>query len=242
MSQRWKKGSVKMETIGHFAMDLKRGDHVIAFDIKSRYHHFRLHPKMQIWFIFRCQNRFYQFVALPFGWGRSVWWFCRLMRPFLRRLSSIGHRELGWVEDFALAANSGPASLKEAAVASAQVEELLYGLGLERHPTKGVMGGGSTSVDHLGTLIDTEAMKHTLPERKISNMKSIVAALLEESSRNRRWVSKDRLATACGLTASFILAYPLARFHSRGMQCDISQKWCEIGMERSGFLGPEWQT
>jgi hypothetical protein len=35
MRQRWRKGSVKMETLEHFAMDLKRGDHVINFEIKS---------------------------------------------------------------------------------------------------------------------------------------------------------------------------------------------------------------
>jgi hypothetical protein len=86
------------------------------------------------------------------------------------------------------------------------------------------MGQGSTLVDHLGTLIDTVAMTYSLPERKIIKMKEIAAALLKESSRNRRWVSEDRLATACGITASFILAYPLARFHSRAMQCDLTRR------------------
>ena len=52
-------------------------------------------------------------------------------------------------------------------------------------------------------------------------MRSLARALLLESVKNRRWVSESRLATACGVASSLILAYPLAQFHSRALHWDL---------------------
>ena len=60
-----------MESILEFAMNIQEGDHMLSMDIESGYRHFRLHPAMRDWFIFRYEDRYYQCVALPFGWGRS---------------------------------------------------------------------------------------------------------------------------------------------------------------------------
>lgn len=74
-SKRWKKGTVRMESLSEFAMSVEKGDHFLSMDIKSGYRHFRLAPSMRDWFIFRYAGKYYQCVALPFGWGRSPLWF-----------------------------------------------------------------------------------------------------------------------------------------------------------------------
>ncbi len=40
-SKHWAKGTVRMETMPAFALDLQKGDHMLSFDIKAGYRHFR---------------------------------------------------------------------------------------------------------------------------------------------------------------------------------------------------------
>ena len=70
-SKHWKKGTVRMESLSEFATEIQEEDHFLSMDIQKGYRHFRLHPQMREWFIFRYEGRYYQCVALPFGWGRS---------------------------------------------------------------------------------------------------------------------------------------------------------------------------
>jgi Reverse transcriptase (RNA-dependent DNA polymerase) len=247
-SLHWQKGSVRMESLEAFAEDLKPQDRLLSMDVKSGYHHFRLHPRMRDWFLFWYEGRdrtrrYYRCIALPFGWGRSVLWFCRIMKPFTLKIRQMGNRVLPWIDDYLVAANlTGPASKRETAAASEAIQGLMCRLGLTLHPTKQVMGEGSTRIISLGVQIDTDAMTFTLTEEKIRKMKEIAASLMKEGASNRRWVSESRLASACGLAASFILAYPMARFHSRGMQCDlhrvtpaVSQREGKVRLSRSGM-------
>jgi hypothetical protein len=66
-SKHWPKGSVRMENLPEYALELEHGDHMVSFDIKAGYRHFRLAPKMRNWFIFRYENKYYRCIALPFG-------------------------------------------------------------------------------------------------------------------------------------------------------------------------------
>jgi hypothetical protein len=74
-SRHWQKGSVKMEMLPGFAPGLVRNDVLTSWNVKSGYRHFYLHQRMRDYFLFHYGGRFYRFVALPFGWGRSVLWF-----------------------------------------------------------------------------------------------------------------------------------------------------------------------
>ena len=83
-SKHWPRGSVKMETITAFAVDLQRDDQLMSWDIQSGYRHFYLHPAMRDMFMFRYDSRYYRCIALPFGWGRFVLWFTQLQRPLVQ--------------------------------------------------------------------------------------------------------------------------------------------------------------
>lgn len=64
-----------MESLSGFAMSLQEKYHMVTFDIRQGYRHFRLAPAMRDWFLFHYDGRYYQCVALPFGWGRAPLWF-----------------------------------------------------------------------------------------------------------------------------------------------------------------------
>lgn len=100
-SKHWPKGSVRMETLPEYALELEHGDHMVSFDIKAGYRHFRLAPKMRNWFLFRYEDKYYRCVALPFGWGRSPMWFTQLMVPLVCQLrTGLGYRVLPYLDDF----------------------------------------------------------------------------------------------------------------------------------------------
>jgi hypothetical protein len=54
-----------METFPEYALELELGDHMVSFDIKAGYRHFRLAPKVRNLFLFRYEDKYYRCVA-PF--------------------------------------------------------------------------------------------------------------------------------------------------------------------------------
>lgn len=70
-SKHWDRGSIKMETIPSFSLELAQDDFLFSFDIQSGYRHFFLHPDIRDYFLFHYEGRYYRCIALPFGWGRS---------------------------------------------------------------------------------------------------------------------------------------------------------------------------
>jgi hypothetical protein len=69
-SRYWPKGSVKMETLPGFALNLMKNNHFMSWEVKFGYRHFYLHPKMREFFLFHYGGRFYRCVALPFWLGK----------------------------------------------------------------------------------------------------------------------------------------------------------------------------
>lgn len=58
-SRHWPKGSIKMENLSSFSLQLQPGDAMLSFDIRSGYRHFRLAPAMRRWFLFHYGGRYY---------------------------------------------------------------------------------------------------------------------------------------------------------------------------------------
>lgn len=145
-SKHWEKGSVRMESVSGFATEIQRFDDFLSMDIRNGYRHFRLAPQMRDWFIFHYAGRYYQCVALPFGWGRSPLWFTQLMATFVKELRRSELRVLAYLDDFLLVpTTSGIVSRHEDCLRAAKfVDALMLRLGLTRHPTKGGVEGQSS--------------------------------------------------------------------------------------------------
>lgn len=85
MSKWWGVGSVKMERAAEFAAEVQPEDQFVSFDVSAVYRHFFLHPGARNFFLFHYAGQFFRYIALPFGWSRSAWWFVKLMAPFAER-------------------------------------------------------------------------------------------------------------------------------------------------------------
>lgn len=221
-SKKWKKGSVRMESVSEFATSIQKGDHLLSMDIEKGYRHFRLHPAMRDWFIFHYYGKYYRCIALPFGWGRSPLWFTQLMTVFLRPLRQLGYRVLCYLDDFLIAPSpyGQVASLTHCAVAKEKIEALLQSLGLRRHPTKGEWNG-SQVVEHLGIVINTKEMTFSVDPRKAEKVRRLAGKLLKEVRFGKRWVTSQRLRSFCGVCVSLTLAMPWARFYTRALYWDL---------------------
>jgi Reverse transcriptase (RNA-dependent DNA polymerase) len=188
-----------METLPEYALELDHGEKMMSFDIQAGYRHFRLAPQMNDWFLFRYDRRFYRCIALPFGWGRSPMWFTQLMVPMVRKLRQ-QYRILAYLDDFLICpVKAGRvASMRDCRKATQVIDKLLSSSGLTRHPTKGEWVG-STRVEHLGYVIDSVRMRFYIAPRKIAKVHVIARAILRQARQGRRWVSRDRLRSFCGV-------------------------------------------
>lgn len=147
----------KMESAAKFANGIEKGNSFISFDIKAGYRHFYLHPSIRDFFLFHYNGRYFQRIALPFGWSRSAFWFITLLKPFVHRMREWGCRALGYIDDFLVAPRvGGGAKEEDCEEAAAKITWLMRELGLEKHGSKGVWGKGCKVVGHLGIRWDSE--------------------------------------------------------------------------------------
>lgn len=238
-SRHWPKGRVRMETIQSFAVEMQERDMLMSFDVKGGYRHFYLHPDMRDFFVFRYGGRCYRCVALPFGWGRSGWWFVKLLRPFVRHVrEKLGYRVLPYVDDF-LIAPSPPgrvAGEEDCERARKELGRLMRRLGLWRHPEKGEWTG-SRQIDHLGVRLDTAAMKVYVTDEKVRRVRKMAAKLLALAVRNRRLVPTALVKSFCGTAVSLMLGLPLARFYTRSLYFDMV-----LAGKREREASEEWSS
>jgi Reverse transcriptase (RNA-dependent DNA polymerase) len=223
-----------MKTLPEYALELEHGEKMVSFDIQAGYQHFRLAPQMRDWFLCRYDGHFYRCIALPFGCGRSPMWFTQLMVPTVRNLRQ-QYRLLAYLDDSLICpVKAGRvASMRDCRKATQVIDKLLSSLGLTRHPTKGEWVG-STLVEHLGCVIDSDRMHFYIAPRKLAQVHGIAWAILREARQRRRWVSRDRLRSFCGLCVSLSLAMPFARFYTRSLFDDMTRRPMEGRAARNG--------
>lgn len=186
-STHWEKGTVRMENLQEFAMSVQEKDFMLSTDAEKGYRHLRLHPYMRNWFIFRYDDRCFQCVALPFGWGRSPLWFTKLMAPFEAELRSYGYRVLPYIDDFLIIPTpygvvAGPQDCRQA---RHRIELLMKTLGLRRHKEKGEWEGAQV-VDHLGVRVNTVNMRFFVVPYKAQRERNLAFSLLRQVRMGRR--------------------------------------------------------
>jgi hypothetical protein len=222
-----------MEKLPEYALELELGENMVSFDIQAGYQHLLLTPQMRDWFLFRYDGSFYRCIALPFGWGRSPMWFTQLMVPMVRNLRE-KYRVLAYLDDFLICpVKAGRvASMRDCRKATPVIDKLLSSLGLTRHPTKWEWVG-STRMEHLGCVIDSDRMRFYVAPRKIVKVHGIARASLQQARQGRRWVSRDRLRYFC-VSVSLSLEMPFARFYTRSLFDDINRRPMESRASSNG--------
>jgi hypothetical protein len=157
LSDRYSAVLTKSEKLEGFSVSMRRHDTMLSMDLRFGYNHFRLQPTMRDYFFVSVKlmdgtMRYFRYLVLPFGWSRSGYWFSRLVSRFWTTIKSrFGYRVLSYVDDYLICPSTGRASTKmDCLRASARLDTLLLRYGLTRHPKRGVWGGGSQVLQHLG--------------------------------------------------------------------------------------------
>jgi hypothetical protein len=235
-----------METLPEYASEIERGEKMVSFDIQADYRHFRLAPQMRDWFLFRSNGRFYRCIALPFECGRSPMCFTQLMVPMVRNLRQ-QYRVLAYLDDFLICPVKAErvASMRDCRKATQVIDNLLSSLALTRHPMKGEWVG-RTRVKHLDCVIDSDGMPFYIAPREKVKLHGIARAILRQARQGRRWVSRDRLRSFCGVCVSFtgnalcsLLHQEFVRRHERKAQGKPSIKeWESLPVESPVDKGP----
>lgn len=76
----WPTGSVSIESLPSWELNLKKVKGLISWDRSVGYRNMYLHTEMRDTFLFSCYGQYFRCIALPFGWGRSAFWFTQMMQ------------------------------------------------------------------------------------------------------------------------------------------------------------------
>lgn len=234
-STHWHKGSVRMECVAEFAMGMEQSDEFLTMDVEKGYRHMRLHPKVRDWLLSLYACRYYQCVALLFGWSLSALWFTQFMALFVKVLRGWGFRVLAYIDDFLMAPSSGRASTRAYFNrADPLIEGLMAILGIRRQ-TGMVEWIGSSVVDHLSVRVDSGRMIFAETADKNGKARKLSHRFLKEVRTGRRRVSTDSARSFCGICVSLTLSMPWARFYTRTLYSDVSGRGTSDVRGRSRF-------
>jgi hypothetical protein len=103
--------------------------------------------------------RFFQCIALPFGWSRSGHWFVRVVSRFWTYVNrTLRYRVLSYIDDFCICPSLGRILIEEDYVKADRVlDSLRYRYGLTRHPTvlARALPGREGNYVYVGKLLGT---------------------------------------------------------------------------------------
>ena len=151
----------KMEGIQTMRELLRPGDFLGKIDLKDAYQSVYIHPESQPSLRFRWRGQLYQYCSLPFGLNVAPYVFTKLLRPVMAVLREQGIRLVIYLDDILVMG----ASALEAAQHLESTKLLLDELGFIINTEKSVFLPAQ-SLEYLGLIVDTTAMRIILPERK----------------------------------------------------------------------------
>ena len=120
----------KYDSLNTVSEMVEEKDYLITFDLKSGYHHVKIHPCFQRYlgfsYIIEGKRRFFKFLVLPFGLSSACFIFTKLMRQLVKKWRSEGKKCAMYIDDGICA---GP-SLAETTKISKSVTQDLHDAGL----------------------------------------------------------------------------------------------------------------
>ncbi|CDF35367.1 transposon Ty3-I Gag-Pol polyprotein-like [Chondrus crispus] len=195
-------GTFRMDQISDLASELRKGDHLFKADIQDAYYHLRVRKVDKMRLAFYVGSRIYVPLCLNCGLAVAPWFFTKAMSPVVAWLRRLGHRVFAYLDDFFGAAKPGrpdTATGQKETVELGRVMPLLFAkLGLNLHPGK-CFFSGSTRLELLGILVDTEEERFLLSPKKLQPIEAGAARLLRYASRHRRYVKRKDVERFAGL-------------------------------------------
>ena len=186
------KPKFKYEDLRSLSEVVEENHWFFTWDLKSGYHHvdiFKDHQKyLGFSWAFQGVLRYFTFCVLPFGLSSACYCFTKLMRPLVKRWRSMGHLSFVYLDD----GFSSHADKLSAIAASTIQSQDLKSSGLMCNEEKSHWAPTQIG-EWLGFIINTISMEFHVPDKKLTKLKDMLGAVIQDGSTtlfqvvNARW-------------------------------------------------------
>lgn len=199
----------KMDSLLVLADLAKQGDKMFAIDLAHGYHQVQMSEDSRDYLGFEWAGKYYVFTALPFGLASAPWCFTKVMVQILRALRIKGVRVLGYLDDFLFIIPSEAPCSRALTIRQLVLSTFeAAGLSINFEKSHLIL---SSSLEHLGFVVDLDQGRFEVPERRWSTLQSLLADVL-----CRKRVQVRTLARVAGHLVSMSLALgPVSRLFTR---------------------------
>jgi hypothetical protein len=209
--------NLSCETMKHLRHLSCPGDYFISLNLADGYYTLGIREEDRDFFTVNYMGELWRLACLPMGWSGSAYYFYKLpktftnylrrppapptaktatshkpSRRFLRNIRLRGIRLLPYMDDFMFMAHS-----REEALLRDHFEALLYRLGLQRNPKKGLWEPTQVG-DYLGHTIDLMNGEFRAPVDKLQALSKQASALLGRVASTARWLPARHVAAVAG--------------------------------------------
>lgn len=202
------KVSFRMEGTDSIKNLLQKDDFMVSIDLSDAFFSVPLHPSSKKFVTFEFNGLRYSFNVLPFGLSSSPRIFCKLLRPVIIFLRSLGIRISAYMDDLFLCSAS-PSVLNQHCTLTL---DTLTSLGFRPNNQKSQLSP-TKLMTHLGYIWNTSAMTLSLPEEKCIKTCKFAVNILSEPQCSLR-----RLASFLGLLVSHSTGFAYSALHFRKLQ------------------------
>ena len=164
----------KMDTLEAAVNMMRPGCFMASVDLKDAYYTVPIHPSHQKYLKFCFDGVFYKYTCLPNGLTSASCIFTKLLKPVYATLRSMGHLNLGYIDNSYLQGDTSVECLKNVI----DTIMLFTKLGFHIHPEKSVFIL-SQKLTFLGFVLDSAAMTVTPTGEKVERILSVCTTLLK---------------------------------------------------------------
>ena len=160
---------LKYESLFMLQQLVQPHDLMWGWDLTSGYHHLRMRSDQMRLFGFQWDGQLYVYTVLPFGWSGACLAFTRLMAAVWQPLRAQGMRLVYMLDDC-----GGVASTLLEAQRSMRLQAAVFSaLGFVTREKKCQLAA-LQQLTFLGAVVDSDAMRCRIPEKKLEKVKELV--------------------------------------------------------------------
>lgn len=200
--------SFRMEGIESLKHLIAPNDFMISIDLSDAFFSIPLHESSKKYVTFEFNKSRYQFNVLPFGLSSSPRIFCKMLRPAIIHLRSMGIKVSSYMDDLFLCCHSSILLQQQAFSTLTLLSSLGFKPNLEKShliPTKSML--------HLGYTWNSSEMNLSLPAEKCEKTLQFASQILLEPS-----CPLQRLSSFLGLVVSHKNGFIYSPIHYRRLQ------------------------
>jgi hypothetical protein len=223
-----------MTTLQDAINSTRKGDFQVVFDLKSAFHHIRLHTSIYELMGFKVTDkegavRYYCYVVLVFGFKVAAQVLGRVLKPVISFLIQNGIPVVLYIDDGLLVGPSKARVIRRYKFALDVFDKAGWLISFKK---SSIPKDASTRVEFLGVFINTKLKCVFASSQKIVGLRASMAAAL----RSRGSVPVRKLASVVGKLNSLEVAFgPAILVGTRIVSIQISEVSDQFGWER-GFV------